>query len=190
MEVEQPKPAKKKRRKRTPKRVSAELAIEKRREQVAKFRLAGWSTREIAAHLKCSIGTVSSDEKAVFERVREKTDSTVQRAKAISLARLDQITKGVWDGALTGDIDAGNLVLKIEKRRADLLGLDAPARQELTGRDGAPLGTEPTPENAARLVRERFGEHAAKPVESDGPAEDPAAAPIGAGEIPADPTED
>jgi hypothetical protein len=124
------KKTKKVRRKRSPKQQAAELQIELRREKAAKLKLAGWSMRDIGAHLKCSVGTVHSDIAAVFDRVRDVADGAVERAKAISLARLDVATRGIWPSVESGDLDAVDRLVKIESRRAKLEGTDAPAKQE------------------------------------------------------------
>lgn len=54
-------------------------------------------------------------------------------------------------------LDADRTIGKISERRAKLLGLDAPVVTELTGPNGTPLGSNITPAEAARLVREQFG---------------------------------
>jgi hypothetical protein len=127
---QKPKP-KTKRRKRSPKQQATELQIEKRRENAAKLKLAGWNMRDIAAHLKCSVGTVHSDIAAVFERTRDTADGALTRAKAISLARLDVATKGIWPSVESGDLDAVDRLVKLEGRRAKLEGLDAPSKTHI-----------------------------------------------------------
>lgn len=131
MAAERGTPAKKKRKKRSSKQQAAELAVEGRREKAAKLKLAGWSMRDIAAHLRCSLGTVHSDIAAVFERTRDKADGALERAKAISLARLDVATRGIWDGVEAGDLEAVDRLVKIEARRAKLEGTDAPVESKV-----------------------------------------------------------
>lgn len=133
------KTAKKRPKKRTPKSSAAEIAIEKRREKATKLRLAGWSMRDIAAHLKCSLGTVHSDLTEVLTRTSEKADDTTRRERAVTLARLDVATKGIWAGIENGDVEAVDRLVKIEARRAKMLGFDAPSRQEHTGPEGGPI---------------------------------------------------
>lgn len=127
------------RKKRSPKQASQDLLIEQRREKVAKLRTAAWSIRDIAAHLKVSIGTVHSDIAAVFERTMDKADGAIERARAVSLERLDVATKGIWPEVESGDVDAIDRLVKVEARRSKLLGLDAPTKQELTGANGGPI---------------------------------------------------
>jgi hypothetical protein len=48
--------------------------------------------------------------------------------RTMELARLDELTTGVYERALAGDISAIGAVLSIQVRRAKLLGLDQPVR--------------------------------------------------------------
>jgi|SRR5688572_5955205 len=54
-------------------------------------------------------------------------------------------------------------LIKISQRRSELVGLDAPKKSEITGKDGEPLSPDAslTPERAAALIRAKFGEHGA-----------------------------
>ncbi len=53
-------------------------------------------------------------------------DSVVD-LRQVEGGRLDELLKGLWAAAVTGQKDAVELVLKIMNRRARLLGLDVPA---------------------------------------------------------------
>ena len=65
-------------------------------------------------------------------------------------------------------LDAERTVLKVRERRAKLLGLDAPAKSEVSASVG---GGPATPAEAARLVQEAFGSHAVSHEDRDpGPA--------------------
>lgn len=172
MTAERPKKPKK-RRKRSPKQQAAELQIEMRRAKSAKLKLAGWNMRDIAAHLKCSVGTVHSDIAAVFERTRDTADGFLERAKAISLARLDVATKGIWPSVEAGDLDAVDRLVRLESRRAKLEGLDAAVKSEVNLAQSSVA-------DAARIVRETFG---AKALPRDVEPEDAG----GAGPVPPSP---
>lgn len=131
--------ANKPKRKRTAKRVASQLAIEKRRESVTQLKLAAWTVRDIAGHLKCSVGTVQSDIDAVFARTQESADDNIRRERALSLARLEVATKGIWPAVVNGNLDAVDRIVRIEKRRGETIGFDAPVRSELSGPDGNPI---------------------------------------------------
>lgn len=132
------KPAKK-RRKRSPKQCAAELAVEKRREKACQLRLAGWSIRDIAGHIKVSVGTVHSDIAAVLEQARDSSVDALDKARRLSLARLDRATKAIWPAVEGGDLDAIREFVRIEQRRAKFEGTDAADRLELGGPGGGPL---------------------------------------------------
>jgi hypothetical protein len=70
-----------------------------------------------------SIGTVQSDIEHVREHARENMERDANEWRAIELDRLQELQKEAWD---EGDRD---LVLRCMKRRANLLGLDAPEKQ-------------------------------------------------------------
>jgi len=127
---------------RTAKQAAVELVIEDRRAAAARLRVAGWPMRDIAAHLGVSLGTVHSDLEAVLERTVDTADDIVRRERAISNERLDAMTKGLWDKASGGVISAAEAVVKIEKRRSELNGFDAPKRHELSGPGGGAIPLE------------------------------------------------
>ena len=59
----------------------------------------------------------------------------------LELERLDAMWLGLWTRARQGDDKAVVACLRIMERRAKILGIDAPLRQELTGADGGPIQT-------------------------------------------------
>lgn len=118
------------RKSRGPKDGAQQLAIEKRREKVAEMRLSGMHLSEIAKKLKCSIGTVHNDLETVFVRAQESATRSIMQERAVSVGRLDVATKGIWSGVKKGDHEAVGSLTKLEGRRAKLLGLDAPQKQE------------------------------------------------------------
>lgn len=128
--------------KRGARQTAAALAIEKRREQATKLKLAGWSYRDIAAHLKCSLGTVASDIGAVLQRAQEKSEDYIERERAISVARLEKAVQGIWPNVESGELDAVDRLVRIEARRARTIGFEAPEKRELTGKDGGPIKTQ------------------------------------------------
>ena len=71
---------------------------------------------------KWSRQTVQNDIEHVREQARENMDRGANEWRAIELDRLQELQKEAWD---EGDRD---LVLRCMKRRAKLLGLDAPEK--------------------------------------------------------------
>jgi hypothetical protein len=84
-----------------------------------------------------------NSKQAAFDAVKRALDA-ITREPAESLVRLDLERLDVlWQiqylNAQSGDVQAMAACMKIMERRAKLLGLDAPAKQELTGANGADI---------------------------------------------------
>jgi hypothetical protein len=112
-------------------RAAEAAAREDRRRTVAAGLLAGLSLRDIARGLNVSLGTVQADAKAVRQ---EWAAERVQQYEALVTeegARLDALMVRHWQAAVSGDVAAAAIVLKIIDRRCKLLGLDAAQRVEL-----------------------------------------------------------
>lgn len=80
--------------------------------------------------------------KAVSRLLKQRSDESAKDAEAVlslELDRLDFMLRALWPKVMAGDPLAIDRAIKIQDRRAKYLGLDAPARQELTGKDGAQL---------------------------------------------------
>jgi hypothetical protein len=85
---------------------------------------------------------VHSDLMAVLDRAVEKADDICRREREISLRRIDIAIKSLMDRAEAGDLEAIDRLVKLDVRRARLLGLDAPAKQEIAGPGGGPIPME------------------------------------------------
>lgn len=96
--------------------------------QMAALRLAmkGYTYPEIAAEL--GYNSKQAAHKAVKTALDKATVLEVESAKSMALLRLDAMTKGIFDFAEAGVGGAIDRVLKIEERRAKLIGLDAPVK--------------------------------------------------------------
>lgn len=121
---------------------SDEAAIEERRSKAWDLRVRGKSYRAIADALDVSTRTAFNDIAAVLERTKAENNETAESHKALSLSRLDRAL-GIVEQALDAEVfdESGNAdnelklkaldrMLKIEERRAKLLGLDAPTKVE------------------------------------------------------------
>lgn len=87
----------------------------------------------------------------VIQEVRESLpEADAQELRRADLERLDAMLPNNILMAIAGDKDAVSSVLKIMERRAKLLGLDAPTRQEIKGGlQYQILGLGPAPEQPA-----------------------------------------
>ena len=137
-------------------RKSREAEIEQRRKKVAANLLGGLNYREMAEVFGVAIGTISGDVAIILGRWRRDQVATVDEWIQIEARRLDKALNAIWDSVLAGDAQAIDRMIKIMERRSKLLGLDAPARKELSGPDGGPIKVENVglsdSERAARIV--------------------------------------
>ena len=95
------------------------------------LRLKGLSYAEIAETLKdgeggrqyASPGAVYN---AIMRLMKYHEHESVEELRQVETARLDRMFEAIWQFALAGGKDAIELALKIQRRRAQLLGLDVP----------------------------------------------------------------
>lgn len=133
------------------------LKADLERHQAIKMRLEGYTFREIADEIGISVSTAHTYVNDGWERVQNATDEDRTLLRDMELARCDQMLKRVLPIATANNLlvekekfvdgsmivvteedaelqfKAVDRVLKIQKRRSDLLGLDAPTKIEQTG---------------------------------------------------------
>jgi hypothetical protein len=109
-------------------------AAEKQR-QALELRKACASYPDIARQL--GYASASGAFKAVASALLKTLREPAEAVREIELARLDRLHLALWPAAIQGDPVAIDRVLKVMARRAALGGLDAPNRQELSGKVGA-----------------------------------------------------
>lgn len=73
-----------------------------------------------------------------FGRLKEQIQNGAEQQRALMLERLDALVGTHMPLAAQGSRDAAEIVLKADKRRADLLGFDAPAKKDMA-RAGQPI---------------------------------------------------
>jgi len=142
------------------------LEIARRSAKVAEHYLAGLTQEEIAAKLGVGKATVSRDLKRIHARWQEIAIDAREEWVRKELARLLIVEREAWRGwkrslkdrqvRTTKQTESGTeetekvegqagdptflaRVLDCIRRRADLLGLDAPTRSELSGPGGSPI---------------------------------------------------
>ena len=130
----------------TPKRGHLAPETVDRKIRALELRRAGKTFDEIAAAL--GYADRGGAYKAVETGLRETLRETATDLRTLELQRLDELTAAFWPMALSGDAHAADRVLAMMKRRADLLGLDAPTKiQDVTPKGYA---TGNTPEELFR----------------------------------------
>lgn len=114
---------------------------EARRAKVAELLLAGVSGNRIAQMLgTTSRKTIRADIDALLARwAEDQKPEDRDRWRAHELAKLAEMEPAILREAKKGSVAFVDRELRLMERRAKLLGLDAPARQEVTGAEGAPL---------------------------------------------------
>jgi hypothetical protein len=107
------------------------IAVRLKGQQAIKLRMAGATTEQIAEQL--GYANASGAYKAIMREL----EATVQlqsegteSVRQLELKRLDQMLFPIWPQVLAGDQGAISTALRIQERRASLLGLDAPKQIE------------------------------------------------------------
>ena len=108
-----------------------------RQRQALQLRQAGVAYEDIAQRLGYS--GRSSAWRSVMAALKHTLQEPADEVRTLELARLDRLLLGLWPQAAAGNQGAVDRALRIMERRAKLLGLDAPTRQELSGPAGGPI---------------------------------------------------
>lgn len=101
------------------------------------MRRRGKSYPKIAEALGVSVGTAHRDVTIELARLAKECSEEAEAIRQIELERLDDALDAISDRIEQGDDRAVATMLRIQERRAKLLGLDSPDRQqvEVTGID-------------------------------------------------------
>jgi hypothetical protein len=110
-------------------------AIEReyRRAEALELREKGYSYRAIATELGVSLDTAHQDVKTAMAAITKEPAETVL---ALELARLDEYEKRLRKAIEDGDLDRIDSALRVQARRAKLLGLDHKAVLDLNRSTG------------------------------------------------------
>ena len=115
------------------------VAIADRRRRALALRIAGATYDQIATELKVSKRQAYVDVTTELDHTRKHSAEQALTLRDIELRRLDQMQLVLHEQVKKGNHGAIDRALRISERRSKLLGLDAPAKQEITGKDGASL---------------------------------------------------
>lgn len=117
-----------------------QLAVDKqlRTQRALELRIAGLNFRDIVNQLKLEFGDrippgysenmCSKDLQFALNNIKAEIRESAENMIELELQRLDQMMLIFMDKALTGDVKAGNMVLRIMERRSRYLGMDKPAQ--------------------------------------------------------------
>jgi hypothetical protein len=111
----------------TSKTTPPKITARQREVQAMQLRATGATYEQIAD----ALGYTQRDGayKAVVRGIRregEEYHESIEFARSLSLNRLDELLFAIYPAAKSGDRGAIDQVLRLEQRRANLLGLDAP----------------------------------------------------------------
>lgn len=107
-----------------------------RRIEALNLRRTGMGYRDIAKNLGVSPKRAYEIVSQAFEELKNDQHHTAEEVRAIELERLDKMLESIWPKVEKGDVAALDRAVKIQERRAKLLGLDAPQGWDLTNSDG------------------------------------------------------
>ena len=126
-----------------------EARIQARRLQALELRKQGYSYRTIADTIGVNVSTAYYDVQESLKILRELEMEKAEDVRGIEMERLDRLLLACWERAIDGDDKSVRACLSIMERRAKLMGLDAPTRNEHTG--------EVTFVELARMVQDQAG---------------------------------
>jgi hypothetical protein len=87
------------------------------------LRLQGWSLQAIGESLNPAVSP-QAVHKTLKLAIQRTVNESVEQARRLEEMRLDELTTGVYEKALNGDLPAIDRTLQIMARRSRLLGLD------------------------------------------------------------------
>lgn len=101
-------------------------------EQAVRLRLTGATYSQIGKALGCAKQSAHAAVTRAMKRSKQKTGESMEQLRQIELHRLDALTMAMWPKAQKGDTRAVLAIEKLMKRRAMMMGLDAPKQSEHT----------------------------------------------------------
>lgn len=137
----------------------ARIRARKREEKAVELRLRGKTFQEIADELKYA--SRASAYNAVMTAIKISMREPTLELVEITLQRLDRLADAAWDKAMSGDVQAIVAVLRVEKQRADLLGLNAPKELDIT-LEAAEIAAKEglDPDDVVKAAQDYIREHA------------------------------
>src|SRR5262249_27912486 len=95
-----------------------QLAVERRRQQIAEMRLQGWSQQAIADRLDITQATVSNDLKSIRQQWRERMIADFNDLQAEELQRVERIEREAWAGWERSQKPAESAVIEADPKKA------------------------------------------------------------------------
>lgn len=124
---------------------ASHLAAVDRQAQALDLRRAGASLRDIGRALGVDHTTAKKYLDKAMADLQAAQNEKAEATRAVELDRLERLHMALWPIATGKDTEPDtrnktiDRLIRISERRSKLLGLDAPVKQELTGKDGEPI---------------------------------------------------
>ena len=112
------------------------IEVAQHRGEALEYRKMGYSFDAIGQAMGVSTPRAHQ---LVTEGLRTVLLEPAEEVLKLELVRLDDLLVGSWEAAAKGDPQSLQNVMRILERRAKVLGIDAPIKQELSGTDGGPI---------------------------------------------------
>ena len=107
-------------------------AVQVRAQKALELRIAGGTYRQIAQELGVSHTVIFENVLWALEERAEERGKLSDQLVQMELERLEKMTLSLWPRVRNGDEKAINTLVRVMDRRAKLLGLDQPAKTDLT----------------------------------------------------------
>jgi hypothetical protein len=114
--------------------------LQQKRERAIRLRTMGATYDQIAKEL--GYANKGGAYKAVKAGLHEAIVESAMEMRVVQNDKLDLLLSRCLTAFMSGDLDQVKNILAIEKRRADLWGLDASKQVAVTGADGGPVQTD------------------------------------------------
>lgn len=99
-------------------------------EKCLRLRIAGMSYSQIGKEVGCCKQNAHRAVTKALAETRKRVGESAEQLRDIELKRLDALWMAMWSKAQTGDARAADTMIRVMKRRASMLGLDAPKKVE------------------------------------------------------------
>lgn len=126
--------------------------LPERQLEALRLRREGKQYREIAEALGVGESQAFRDVKAVLDRTKELANEEARELRKLECERMDVALNAIMPKVKAGNTAAIETMIRLQKRRADLLGLDPPKRLEASGPDGAPIAIDARSDLIDRLT--------------------------------------
>ena len=108
------------------------ITTAERRKVAVNLRVAGATFTQIGDQLGVSRQAAHQMVTKALDELAAQVSESADQLRAIELHRLDAMTAALWSGAMSGDEQKIDRVIKLMNRRAAMLGLDRPVKFDVT----------------------------------------------------------